>query len=120
MTVDDNDVDDEVDDGFADEIDNGIDGTTKETEAGTETVAPDRPTKRSKVSPEEIRTQTYWQQSEAWSLFDPNRQHPTVLVAITARIKALRKMNSHDDAWQMEHVWISKSSRPQRSQTSPV
>jgi hypothetical protein len=58
MTVDDNDVDDEVDDGFDDEIDNGIDGTaddtTEETEAGTETVTPDQPTKRPKVSPEEI------------------------------------------------------------------
>jgi hypothetical protein len=84
MTVDDNDVDDEVDDGFADEIDNGIDGTTdgttEETEAGTETVVtPDRPTKRPRVSPEEIRLETYWQQSEAWVLFDPNRQYPTVL-----------------------------------------
>ena len=105
MTVDDNDVDDEVDDGFDDEIDNGIDGTTdgttEETDAGTETVVtPDRPTKRPRVSPEEIRLETYWQQSEAWVLFDPNRQYPTVLEAITARIEALRRMNSHADAWQ--------------------
>ena len=82
-------------------IDGTTDGTTEETDAGTETVVtPDRPTKRPKVSPEEIRLETYWQQSEAWVLFDPNRQYPTVLEAITARIEALRRMNSHADAWQ--------------------
>jgi hypothetical protein len=75
---------------------------TKETEAGVETA--DRSIKWSKTvsSPEEIQTQTFWQQSEAWILFDLNQQHPPVLDAIAAtRSEALRKMNSHPDAWQM-------------------
>ena len=56
------------------------------------------PEKRLKY--DELLSHSFWDQGEAWKLFDPKRQHKSVLKAIDARVDALKKANDNVDGWQ--------------------